>query len=338
MDDEYRFRPGSDFLGHFRLEPPIAGAELIDVTLGVDSRALCTWLAGTDDGFDASPADVAAGHLRPAADPVTVTLQDKEAGVVQVWDIPNPVVGASYRVLPDGHLLAFSGYSAYYEHAQKNALIYNRHGAIVSLDSIGVEVTDVRTTVNGAIWIAHDRVEEGDHWRDDYGLERFSADLELQWRAGEDAQVYAGPMSVLGDDVVFYDNAHDAPYCSATRSWLSHPPDASGWILHDPVRSQWGIVDDAPQNGGDVSSKEIEVTLGWGDCVGEWKPYSKGSIVLPLASALERTQVECDAFSVNVWVGQRWYSLSLNDLFNDSIRTTPPRLPDIASEDRGEPQ
>ncbi|EKU45738.1 hypothetical protein C272_13278 [Brevibacterium casei S18] len=56
--DEYRFRPGSGFLGHLRLEPPNVGAELIDVTLGIDSSAICTWLGGTAASVALSSSDL----------------------------------------------------------------------------------------------------------------------------------------------------------------------------------------------------------------------------------------------------------------------------------------
>ncbi|WP_211978358.1 hypothetical protein [Brevibacterium sp. W7.2] len=325
--DEYRFMPGSDFLGHFRLEPPIAGAELIGVTLGVDSRALCTWLAGTDDGFDAPPADVAAGHLRPAASPVTVTLQDKEAGVVQVWDIPNPMEGASYRVLPEGHLFACAYYLTIIEESfRRRAIVYDRNSAIVTMGSLRVEADDVRTTGDGAIWVANKAIIFEDFWIPVPGLERFSADLKLQWEPNEGLRFSPGPMSVLGDGVVFFDHEHGAPYLSADESWLADQPDASGWVLHDPETQRWGFVELE-------AAGQLYVTLGWMAFHGRWKPFSKGSIPVPFASPMESTHVECDASSVHVWIGQRWYSLTLSDLFDDSIKSVAPRLPDVAPEE-----
>lgn len=319
--DEYRFRPDSELLGCTRLSPPMPGAELLDVSLGVGATAVCTWLVDADIDLVAPSLDSGDGHLRPPGQPVTVTQQSADGETINCWSIAGPLDRASYRVLPGSRLLAVGVGQAHREDPRQNAVIYDRNCAMISMGSFGAAVTDVRTTPNGSIWVAHDLDAEGAHGREGHGLERFSSDLKLQGRPDDDVGFDPGSLSVLGDDVVFYDHHHDAPYSSRTNSWLSDPPDALGRILHDPAQARWGFVRI-------TDCEELEVTLGWSGYQGEWKPFSKGSIALPFASPLEQTRVDCDASSVHVWVGQRWYSLSVWDLFDDSIRVVPATLPE----------
>jgi len=308
------------------LEPPNAGAELIDVTLGIDSSAICTWLADTDTSIALSSLDLTAGHLRPAATPVVVARQSGDGKVSQTWDIPNPLDGASYQVLPEGHLLARAHYLTIIEEDfRRRAIVYDPNGAIVSMGSFRVEAEDVRATGGGAIWVAHEAMTFGDYWRPVPGLECYSTDLELRWAPDGDLYLNPGPMSVLGDGVVFFDYERGAPYLSADESWMTDLPDTFGWVLHDPESRRWGFVDDDTPG-------QLNVTLGWTDFHGRWKPFSRGPIAVPVASPLEHTRVECDASSIHVWVGQRWYSVTLSDFFDESVRSIEPRLPDISSE------
>lgn len=253
---------------------------------------------------------------------MTLTHQSIDGEVEHRWTISDPIRNMQYRVLPGERLLAFAGYLSMFDDTSRTVLVYDSAGVIVSTGSFDIEVTDVRATEGGSIWVAHDVVLEGGHSRADYGLELCSDDLDLRWMATEECQLWPGEMSVLGENVLFIDDERSAPLCTNPKVRLGNAPEADGWVLHNPDLGQWAFVDDSAPD-------HLEVTLGWADFEGNWKPYSKGPIALPYPSPMERRKVECDAQSIHVWVGQRWYSLTLSSIFDDSVRSIPPRLPDV---------
>ena len=239
--------------------------------------------------------------------------------------------GASYQVLPEGHLLARAHYLTIIEEDfRRRAIVYDPGGSIVSMGSFHAEAEYVRATRNGAVWVAHEAMTFEDDCYPVPGLARYSTDLQLQWEPDKELQIDPGPLSVLGDGVVFFDYERGAPYLSAEESWMKDQPEAFGWVLHDPESRRWGFVEDQTPG-------HLNVTLGWTDLHGRWKPFSRGPIAVPVASPMEHASVECDASAIHTWVGQRWYSLTLSDLFDDSVRSIAPRLPDVSSEEE-EPQ
>lgn len=320
----YSFRPGSGFLGYSRLVPPSSGAELLDVSLGCGSTAVCTWRL--DELVD--PRSNARGHhiegdANKAAEVVTHHNADGE--VLHRWDLTDPLLNAAYQALPGNRLLAYSRYLSMSDNARRSVLVYDSSGKVISTGSFDFEVTDVRVTESGKTWVAHDGVVDGDHSREDYGLELYSSDFNRLWMATEDSPFWSDPMSVLGADVLFTDVVRPGIFCTQQNVRLENAPEAGDWVLHEPELRRWAFINDSQPD-------RLEATLGWADYRDQWKPHLKGPLVLPFASPMERTKVECDATSIHVWVGQRWYKLELKQLFDDSIRTTPPRLPDVNDE------
>ena len=155
---------------------------------------------------------------------MTLTHQSIDGEVKHRWTISDPIRNMQYRVLPGERLLAFAGYLSMFDDTSRTVLVYDSAGVIVSTGSFDIEVTDVRATEGGSIWVAHDVVLEGGHSRADYGLELYSDDLDLRWMATEECQLWPGEMSVLGENVLLIDGERSAPLCTDPKVRLGNAP------------------------------------------------------------------------------------------------------------------
>jgi uncharacterized protein with PIN domain len=69
--------------------------------------------------------------------------------------------------------------------------------------------------------------------------------------------------------------------------------------------------------------------LGWTGYDGELKPHARSIVECPPTSRFEAPVIECDADRMYYWVGNRWYTVTLDNLFDNTSRQVAARLPAV---------
>jgi hypothetical protein len=321
--DEYRYGVRWAHPFPLRLESPGVEFSLVDVACGLPGTSLSTWCDGSErQSLDIDSFGKVEHLLRTHLRAETVLMHDEEK-LLRQWDLFIDQPDSNYRVFPNGNLLIFPNQHRYERDRPHNVVIIDPAGEIVSAGTLSRNVRDVQISAGGNLWVTFG--ELGPIVNDELdGIAKYSPNFDLLWAPDDDIE--ASSLAVLGESALIWDDA----------SWIARMlpdgpfvgPDLSGSVeavMYQPDDRRWGFVQGNPYG-------SVTVTLGWSGYHGEWKPYAQSVVALPPASRFEKPIVRCEADAMHVWVGNRWYIVTLDALFEDTFRTVAPKLPVVGND------
>ncbi|MFE5046125.1 hypothetical protein ACFRAI_07185 [Streptomyces sp. NPDC056637] len=305
-----------------------AGEKQVAVSVGPDGQVIALWSKPRDlPGLSATTTNAGgATFSEPRATQavdthVSVHAPHRTASVelpglklahVTVQPLPGDrvlVVGARARWRPEG--------------ADRNAIVYDADGHVVAEATLGDGVSHVFATHTGDIWVGY--FDEGVYgnlgWGNpgtpapigEYGLIRFSSDLETQWRFPSHT---SEPWGAISDCYALNIDGDTAWACYYTdfpivrvrddvvTSWRNSVAGATALAVKDAHVALLGGY--GPHHDrlsvGTLDSEDLRVT-------------DEYRIVLPDGSPLpKRTQVIGRGPDLHVLSGDDWYRLGLEDI------------------------
>lgn len=304
-----------------RLESPGVEFSLVDVACGLPGTSLSTWSDGSErQSPDIDSFGKVEHLLRTDLRAETVLMHGEEEKLLRQWDLYIDQPDANYRIFPNGNLLIFPNQHRYERDRPHDVVIIDPAGEIVSAGTFSRNVRDVQITPGGDLWVIFGGWDPSVEFEFD-GIAKYSANLDLLWAPDDD--IDASCLAVLGESALAWDNFSwigtvlpDGPFVAPS---LVGSVDG---VMYQPDGHRWGFVQDN-------RCGAATLTLGWSGYHGEWKPYAQSLVALPPVSRFEKPMIRCEADTLHVWIGNRWYSVTLDRLFDDVFRKVAPRLPDV---------
>lgn len=317
---EYQHGVGWAHMFPRRLESPGTEYSVVVVARGLPGKSLSTW----SDGSERRNLDIESfGRVDelPRTDlrAETVLLHDEDS-LLGKWELFLDLPAANYRVFSDRNLLIYSNARREDPMRLDDTVILAPRGEIVSKGTFGRDVLDVQITAGGDMWVAFGEPEVGDD-RIFNGIAKFSPTFEVLW-APENELIETYDVAVLGESALIWGRtsgeARVLPEGGSVRPGLLSP----FGVMHRSESRQWGFLELGFYG-------DLFVTLGWTGYDGEWKPHARSIVECPPTSRFEAPVIECDADRMYYWVGNRWSTVTLDNLFDNTSRQVAARLPAV---------
>ncbi|MEO6088149.1 MAG: hypothetical protein ABIQ18_34055 [Umezawaea sp.] len=317
---------------HAQLVPPQQGDVRVSASVGPAGEVVALWSAAADLAALTSSTTQPGGasfpdsrSSRPAAARVTVHVP---GSVIATHIAGLPLAHPSVQPLPDGQVLVVGARCRLRpDGPDRNAIVYDHTGAVLTEQTLGDGIEHVQTTRRGEVWVGYfDEGVYGNYgWGEaggeppmgSCGLTRFSAAFAQEWHFPGDFEGVGGAISdcyALNVD----DSTTWASYYDDFPIVRIHNDIVTGW--HNDVHGARAIA---------VGGSRVALYGGYGPyrdrmVVGElgddrFHVTGEYRLVQPDGQLLPQTaQVVGRGADLHVRVGDSWWRIGIEDIAAES--------------------